>query len=114
MGRLLVSEYGAGEIWSGQPDGRAVLTALFVPESDDAIVLLDADTPGAPKSDRNLVRCRVDGSVVWRAELPDPSGPDAYTEVTWAKAGLLGNSWSCYLVRLDPMTGRILEKTFTK
>jgi hypothetical protein len=43
---------------------------LPVPSSSDRIVLSDRDSPG-PKLQQNLVRLSRDGSVVWRAELPD-------------------------------------------
>lgn len=93
--------------------------SLPVPRSSDRIVLFDESTvTGA-----NVVRCRQDGSVVWRAELPetdtgiDPS--DFYTGVGWDirlpfYARLWAHSYSCYGVRIHPKTGRIESQVFTK
>jgi hypothetical protein len=86
--------------------------ALSVPGSDDRIVLFEY--PEGDGDSRNLVRMTSEGHVVWRAELPDPGSNDAYVEVRWRDGRLTANSWSCFLVELDPDTGQLLSATFTK
>jgi hypothetical protein len=92
---------------------------LRVPGSGDRIVLFDESTV----SGSNVVRCREDGSIVWQAELPKPDmddrAPDFYTSVRWDLRlpffhRLGANSWSCWAVRINPKTGRIVSKVFTK
>lgn len=85
---------------------------LPVPGSDEGIVLLEYWAQ-PQHGFRNLMRCRPDGSVVWRAELPDERD-DAYVEVRWTAEGLQAGSWSGYQVLFDPDNGRIISLTFTK
>ena len=62
-----------------------------------------------------LLRVRPDGNIVWRAELPLPDDwTDQYVEFAQSDGVLSANSWSTYYVLLDPETGRILSKEFTK
>jgi hypothetical protein len=63
---------------------------------------------------RNLVRLTPQNRIVWRAEVPDPGSNDTYVAVRWSGRSLAANSWSAYLVKLDPDTGRLLSATFTK
>ena len=110
---LWIVRAATGELrWRGKPDGYPVDEVLPVPDSDDCLVLLLYDR-GPATAFRNLLRCRPDGVVVWRAELPD-RGADAYVGVRWMGEHLVAGSWSGFEVRLDPGTGRILEQTFTK
>jgi len=76
------------------------------------ITLLDA-LSGTGRH-RNIVRVADDGSVVWRAELPPGSQPDAYVAVSVSDTEISASSWSGYRVVLDAETGQILRSDFVK
>lgn len=113
-GNLIICDAESGSIlWRGMPDGQRVQSASKLEETDDVIVLLDFASKTAPYRFSNLLRCRKDGSVVWRADLP-VSGADAYTEFEWRNSKLLAFSWSGFTVEVDVSSGSIKEKIFTK
>lgn len=113
-GRLLV--FGEPPQWSGLIDGRPVIQAVAVTGSTDVIVRVEPpeiDDSCSPYP--NLFRVDPAGRIVWRAELPVPEDwTDSYTEFEVVDAELSAFSWSCYGVRLDPSTGAIVSKVFTK
>jgi hypothetical protein len=115
LGEDLVVQDAAGTrtVWRGRPDGHPVRSVLPVADASGCIVLLDYSR-GPPGAFPNLIRCRPDGSVEWRAALPTTAGSDAYVRVSWDEGRLLANSWSGYQVVVDPDTGRITSSTFTK
>lgn len=76
---------------------------LDVPDSQEKIVMLKYTEPFA-----NVLRCRLDGSIVWRAELPSGSD-DVYTNIEWKDQKLHAFSRSCSSVLLDGNTGKILS-----
>ena len=97
----------------GEFDGVAVLDRVFLPDGDQVCLL--EFVLGGPKSQDNLLRLASDGSVVWRAEPPEASAGDSWVSVETDKAGrLVANSWSCWRAALDPATGRVISKYFTK
>lgn len=113
-GEMVVTDRETGsEVWKGKPEGWPVEDVLPVPGSEDAIVLVPYEAGPMDRAFQNLLRCRPDGSVVWRAELPD-RGADTYVSVDWRHGALVANSWSCFLTELDPETGKIRSATFTK
>jgi hypothetical protein len=61
----------------------------------------------------NLRAFTRQGALAWVAELPTSSGLDAYVEVA-SRDPLVVASWSCHRCTLDPRTGRVTGKTFTK
>jgi hypothetical protein len=76
---------------------------LSIPNSSEKIVLLRYMEPFA-----NILRCRLDGSIVWQAELPTTSN-DVYTNVEWKQGKLYAFSRSCASVVINENTGRILS-----
>jgi len=63
---------------------------------------------------RSNVYC-LDGrfEILWKAEIPGSS--DAYSgPVSVTDAGLVCGSWEGYSCTIDPTTGRIRSKMFTK
>jgi hypothetical protein len=62
----------------------------------------------------NLVCFNSDGSVRWRPELPRNGGPDCFVGVTIDKGQIRANTWSCFALWLDPLTGKTLKSVFTK
>jgi hypothetical protein len=66
-----------------------------------------------PAGVSNLYCLDAELHLVWSAQLPGPS--DTYASpVTQTAAGLVGATWECYRCTIDPETGRILQREFTK
>ena len=80
-----------------------ISTLLEIPNTREKIVMLkhSATFP-------NVFRCRLDGSIVWQAELPTPSN-DVYTNIEWNDGKLHAFSQSCLSVSIDENTGKILS-----
>ena len=93
----------------GAFEGREIDRAWDVPGSHDRILLLK---PLGRGHDENLIRVSDAGSLVWRAQLPETN--DSWVACRFEDGVLFANSWSCYLVRLDANSGRLISKTFTK
>ena len=91
-----------------------------LPGSDDVVAILEWSTRqyGVDGKDRNLVRVRPDGTVAWRAEMPElfhwDTPEDFYVELRGTDGAVCANTWSCYSVELDVSTGDVLSATFTK
>jgi outer membrane protein assembly factor BamB len=112
---LVVREANTGQlVWKGQPDNYPVETVLPIPDAEDCIVLLKYNSGPADGDFHNLLRCRPDGEVVWRANLPNPGTSDFYVTISWKDGVLVGYSWSGYLADIDPATGKIVSMLFTK
>jgi hypothetical protein len=114
-GELLVFEDAPA--WRGRIDGHRATKAAALPETPDAIVLLESPEIDDSRTPfLNLLRVGPCGEVKWRAELPEPDDwTDEYVDFDLYPDGALGaNTWSCFSVALDPETGRILSKVFTK
>ncbi len=111
-GDVVVKDEVDRVIWKGKPDGFPATAIVPLPNSDDAIVLLDY--MAGPKNFANLFRITPDGRVVWRAAPPESSTSDAYVEVRWRGDTFLANSWSGYLVQIDLETGKPSSSEFVK
>jgi hypothetical protein len=95
-----------------QVEGVPVETSILLPGTEDYVVLLDYI--GGPKNFRNVLRIGIRGEVVWRAELPDRSGPESYVDLELSSDGLIGHSWSGHRVVIDVGSGRIARSEFVK
>lgn len=95
-----------------QVEGVPVKTSFVLPGTSDHVVLLDY--MGGPKNFRNVLRIATSGEVVWRAELPDRSGPEAYVDLELSSDGLVARSWSGHRVVMDVNSGRIARSEFVK
>jgi len=113
-GELVILEsHTDKERWRGKPQGIPVSKAILLPYANDLIVLLEyAYHPRRPF--RNLIRMRPDGSIIWHAELPQATANDAYVDIELTGGSLLAWSWSGYRVVIDPVSGKIIQKTFIK
>jgi hypothetical protein len=109
---LRIVDLNAKVSWEGLPDGRAVQKILRLPESDDHVVLLEYHSGGS-ENQQNLVRISPNGSIVWRAELPR-SQTDTYVDAEIKGGRLFAGSWSAFHVEIDPESGKILSREFTK
>jgi hypothetical protein len=115
-GELWVAD-GARVTWHGEPDGKPVHSVVALPGTDDAVVVLDFEAgprsgSGSIRGWPNLVRVRADGSVVWRASALDAQ--DSWVSVQWSSGTLTANTWSCFVVTLDPETGAKMSQVFSK
>jgi hypothetical protein len=110
-------------------DGTVVETPSPVREAFVAgrriIVLMDhfADLKGpvldikavrnAPKG-TNLFCYSSDGILLWKAELPAENDAEDYYYRVSSRSPLVVNSFSSYRCEIDPVTGKIVRKTFFK
>jgi hypothetical protein len=60
----------------------------------------------------NLLTLNSRGERAWVAELPT-NGTDSYVAIS-SREPLVANSWSGFQCTLDPESGKILRKVFTK
>jgi len=89
-----------------------VRVADVLPCERDYIVLLDYHEASNVRLWANLRRLRPDGEVVWAAAAPDPS--DIFIRVEWQFGRLIAWTYGCFMMNVDPETGRCSKKVFTK
>ena len=95
--------------WSEQ---LGVPVSQILPVEDGFIVLFDYRTASQKKVWDTLLRIRTDGTLVWR--VGPKSLSDRFVSVKWEGKKLLGWTWECYSVTVDPGTGKVLRSEFTK
>lgn len=96
--------------------GVAVLDVQELPGDDLVVVLLDYMKMGEGPQ-RNLVKVRKGGAIVWIADLPNTGHQECYVsvELDLAPSGIVfANTWLGYRVSIDYETGRIQETAFAK
>lgn len=90
-------------------DGRVIV--LGDPDS----YLLDPQYRGRPDADipafRNLMAYSLDGTLLWEAEFPQDV--DYYYEIV-SRQPLVAASFSSFVCRIDPATGKIVSAEFVK
>jgi len=62
----------------------------------------------------NLVCINGDGSLRWRALLPQNTGSDCFVGITLDDGRFRANTMSCFAIWLDPLSGSTLKTQFTK
>jgi len=62
----------------------------------------------------NLICFNGDGSLRWKAALPENSGHDCFVEIALDEGQIRANSMSCFAVWFDLSTGRAVKTVFTK
>lgn len=87
-------------------------TELPIPDSTDVLVLHQSGSPSDHVA--SISRRAADGEVVWTVEPPVRSTGDAWVAVRIEGTSVLANTYSCYLVALDLVTGEELSRKFTK
>src|SRR5919197_5329849 len=102
-GDIVIREPGGRVRWQGMVDGFPAKAVIPLPNSDDAVVMLDR--MAGPKNFANVLRLTPGGQVVWRLNPPEPSMPDAWVQCDWVGDDLYANSWSGYRVRIDLANG---------
>ncbi len=102
----------AGSIhWRGEYQGMKVVAAQPVDNDSKCLILLDTMASKEPTFE-NLLSVESEGDVVWKAELPQSH--DTFVSFQGKADGLLANMWSGYRVRLDPATGKLMQKQFVE
>jgi hypothetical protein len=97
--------------WQGDYQGMEVVAVVPADSNSTCIILLEPTASKQPTF-QNLLRVDHGGNIVWKAELP--GSHDVFADVQMKADGLYAHSMSGYLLKLDPSTGRILERTFVK
>lgn len=87
-------------------------TELPIPDSTDVLVLDQSFSPSGHFA--SISRRAADGEVVWIVQPPVRSTGDAWVAVRIEGTSVLANTYSCYLVALDLVTGEELSRKFTK
>jgi len=81
----------------------SLVVVVFAPDSD----------PKKFGQFHNVIAVDCEGNKVWEADLPTSNTGDRYYRVA-NREPLTLNSTQSFDVVLDPATGRIIEKVFTK
>ena len=95
--------------WEGTYKGVPIKDVI--PVDGECIILL-AYEASKQLVFKNLFRVGQDGDPRWVAELPDI--PDAFVEMRLQEDSLVAGTWSGYMLRIDPNSGRQLAQEFTK
>lgn len=96
-----------------QREPRRVHQTVGLPDGSGKLVVFDW-SPYTDARLENLVLVDAAGFFVWAAQLPDGTFPDCFVGVRVYGGTLSANTWSGYVVTLDPQTGRILAQHFVK
>jgi outer membrane protein assembly factor BamB len=100
----------SGRVMAERPAGGTSIVQLL-PLGSGVVVREDYYRHPAGVSNVYYLDAQLD--EVWRAELPWPT--DAYANpVTIVDGRLQVASWECWTCALDPSSGRIVRKDFTK
>ena len=99
-------------------DGGVVVTRLDIEGSTDSIVLLDPDHRPpevlAWQPFPNVLRVTSGGDVVWRSALvPEETTAKCWLTLEWSGDHLRARTYS-FECELDPASGQIVRKTFTR
>lgn len=81
--------------------------------SGDRIVVEPLDEASSCRL-QNLARITSDGGVIWRAELPENTGPDCFVNVQLKDVSLVATTWTGHAVILDPESGQHVRSVFVK
>jgi outer membrane protein assembly factor BamB len=96
--------------WSGNYRAMKIVAALPI-DGERCLILLDT-AASKEKVFENLLCVDCSGSTVWKAALPDQ--PDAFVKFEMTVNELCAWTWSGWALRLEPATGKILERHFVK
>jgi len=97
--------------WHGEYRGMKVVTVLPVDDNSKCLILLEI-AQEKEQTFENFLCVKRDGNIVWKAELPQSH--DTFVSFQKTAEGLIANTWSGYRIRLDPATGKIVERQFVK
>ena len=112
---LIIEDDSTGkELWHGKPYGCSVVKIAPLQDSDGCIVLLDLYefTDSDFHYLGNLILIGSDGKVKWNAELL--GSHDAHVDFNYVNNELTSYMLTGFYVHIDPRTGKILSKIFTR
>lgn len=95
----------------GHYHGMKVLAAMPINGNSKCVILLDPAASKEPTFE-NLLCVARDGTIVWKAELPENN--DTFVSLKGTKAGLFANTWSGYYVKINGSNGKLIEREFVK
>ena len=110
-GRLIVRDLIADCVTCRQTFEVPVVQVLTLQSGDGCLVLLEYNASRKPTFE-NLLRVRPDGTVVWRAELPQSH--DAFVAVVDRGNRVEAHTWNGFRVEIDLDTGRTKNVRFVK
>lgn len=111
-GELVVHEPStSAQLWRGKVNAQTCLKCAAIPDSDEAILLVEAGSKERPLFE-NLFRVRSNGEVVWAASTS--GSHDSFVDFTFAADGLLASTWNGIRVVLCVESGKIISEQFTK
>ena len=104
----------------GEPHAEAALGASMASDivqsldlPDCSVVLFDWSSNKDYRFE-NLTCLNADGSLRWKAVLPEDTGPDCFVAIALDNDQLRANSMSGFALLLDLQTGSPLEISFIK
>src|SRR5690242_2847232 len=98
--------------WSNRWRSHAIRFATRSHSSHFPIMRLDDYEASKAGLLANLRRLRSDGEVVWFATTPNPS--DVFVDVKWHNGRLIAWPYGCFMMNVDPKTGRCSKQMFPK
>jgi hypothetical protein len=97
--------------WNGSYQGMKVIGASPI-DGQRCLILIDW-MASERQVFENLLCVERSGNVIWK--LPElPSQPDRIVQFEMTADGLCAWTWSGWRLRLDPVTGKTIERQFTK
>jgi hypothetical protein len=90
---------------------KPIRTALLAKHGERCIILLDPDS-SEHGAFQNLFCIERDGGIIWIATLPETH--DRFVQIRMRGNDLIANSWSGYMVTINPLTGRTIDIVFVK
>jgi len=122
-GELIITDSKRGEIqWRGRPKGLEALSLFPIPSSEDCVVLLNWRQISSYK-EKNLLRIRPDGHVIWEVGDPSPNvqlfgvdrDQDFYVRIIKIKSSFIhANSYSGFVDYINIENGHICDSIFVK
>jgi hypothetical protein len=95
------------------PVNLPIYKTIALPDGKSRILLFDSPAGSGGRLE-NLVCVDHEGALIWTAQLPKDTLPDAFLSARMEGAVIVANTWSCFAVTIDPRTGKTLGCAFTK
>jgi hypothetical protein len=90
-----------------------IYKTIALPDGLSRIVLFDSPAGNKARLE-NLVCVDHCGGLIWTAQLPKDTLPDAFVSVGLNGPMIQANTWSCFALTIDPKTGTTLSCIYTK
>ena len=110
-GRLIIRELPAGNVVRCDAFEAPVLKVLPLATGDGCLVLLDSSATKKPTFE-NLFKVGPDGSIDWRARLPDSH--DAFVGMIDRGDHIEARTWNGLRVEIDLENGQTRNARFVK